>query len=36
MQDKIIAEKPSTPSGASRIDPEKIADFIKKYIKGSQ
>lgn len=36
MQDKIGVEKPSTPSGASRIDPEKIADFIKKYIKGSQ
>jgi tetratricopeptide (TPR) repeat protein len=35
MQDKIGVEKPSTPSGASGIDLEKIADFMKKYIKGS-
>jgi tetratricopeptide (TPR) repeat protein len=35
MQDKIAAAGASTPSGASGIDPEKVATFIKKYIKKS-
>ena len=35
MQDKIGAEKPSPSPGPSGIDPEKIAAFMKKYIKGS-
>ncbi len=35
MQNKIRVEKPSPTSGSSAIDPEKIAAFMKKYIKGS-
>ena len=35
MQDKIAGEKPSPSSGSSGIDPEKIAAFMKKYIKGA-
>jgi tetratricopeptide (TPR) repeat protein len=35
MQDKIGAEKPSPSPGSSRIDPERIAAFMKKYVKGS-
>jgi len=35
MQDKIAVERPSPSSGSSVIDPEKIATFIKKYIKRS-
>jgi tetratricopeptide (TPR) repeat protein len=35
MQDKIGAEKPSPALGLSRIDPERIAAFLKKYVKGS-
>jgi tetratricopeptide (TPR) repeat protein len=35
MQYKIGAARPSSPSEASGIDPEKMAAFIKKYIKES-
>jgi len=35
MQDKIGAEKPSPSSVQSEINPEKIAAFVKKYMKGS-
>ena len=36
MQDKVKAQKPSASSESSEIDSEKIAAFIKKYIKESQ
>jgi len=35
MQDKIGAARASSPSGASGIDPEKMAAFLKKYTKKS-
>ncbi|MEJ2363855.1 MAG: hypothetical protein P8017_04100, partial [Deltaproteobacteria bacterium] len=35
MQEKIGAEKPSTSPESSGIDPEKIAAFMQKYVKGS-
>ena len=36
MQEKIGAEKPSASPESSEIDPERIAAFMKKYVKGSQ
>jgi tetratricopeptide (TPR) repeat protein len=35
MQDKIGAQRPSPSPGSSRIDPERFAAFMKKYVKGS-
>jgi tetratricopeptide (TPR) repeat protein len=35
IQDKIVAARASSPTGASGIDPEKVAAFIKKYTKKS-
>jgi tetratricopeptide (TPR) repeat protein len=35
MRDKIDVEKPSPSPGPSGIDPGKIANFIKKHVKGS-
>jgi tetratricopeptide (TPR) repeat protein len=35
MQDKLGAQRPSPSPGSSRIDPERFAAFMKKYVKGS-
>ena len=35
MQEKTDAEEPSTSSGTLGIEPERVAAFMKKYVKGS-